>query len=113
MQEVRQILELSESQVNENLQQLARKMGKDNASKLLSALGRDKQFLNAIETSVGQELMKDASSCVEDKLVLWLQGKDKPEDRAEVKAYLNIIKKWETAINRYNKNKQKFNHNVI
>jgi len=106
-------LELSESEVTKTLQQLSRKIGPENASKLLSALGRDKQFINAIETPVGQELMKDAASCIEDRLALWLQGKDTPEDKAEVKAYLNIINKWQTTINRYYKNKEKFTKNVV
>ena len=106
-------MELSEIEVNKTLQQLARKMGQENASKLLSALGRDRQFLNAIETPIGQELMKDAGNCIEDKLSIWLQGKDTPEDKAEVKAYLKIINKWQTTINRYYKNKEKFTKSVV
>jgi len=113
MQGGKRILELSETEVNKTLQQLARKMGKENASKLLSALGRDKQFLNAIEMPVGQELLKDAADNIEDKLSIWLQGKDTPEDKAEVKAYLNIIKKWQSVINRYYKNKEKFTKSVV
>ena len=105
-------MEKSESEVSATLQQLARKMGSQNASKLLSALGRDKQFLNAIDTPVGQELMKDAVNSIEDKLVIWLQGKSTPEDKAETKAYLNIVNKWAVIINRYNKNKEKFNKGV-
>jgi len=106
-------LDLSETEVNKTLKQLARKMGQENASKLLSALGRDKQFLNAVETPIGQELLKDAVSSIEDKLVLWLQNKVTDEDRAETKAYLNIINKWQTIINRYYKNKEKFNKGVV
>ena len=106
-------MELFETEVNKTLQQLARKMGQENVSKLLSALGRDKQFLNAIESTTGQELMKDAVGSIEDKLVLWLQGKDTPEDKAEVKAYLNIVNKWQANINRYNKNKEKFTKSVV
>jgi hypothetical protein len=112
MQGGRLILELSEKEVNQTLRQLARKMGQENASKLLSALGRDKQFLNAIETPVGQELLKDAANNIEDKLTIWLQGKDTPEDKAEVKAYLKIINKWQMVINRYYKNKEKFTKSV-
>ena len=106
-------MELSETEVNNTLQQLGRKMGQENASKLLSALGRDKQFLNAIESPIGQELMKDAANSIEDKLSIWLQGKDTPEDKAEVKAYLNIVNKWQATINRYSKNKEKFNKSVV
>lgn len=106
-------MDLSEKEVNKTLQQLARKMGQENASKLLSALGRDKQFLNAIESPIGQELMKDAANCIEDKLSIWLQGKDTAEDKAEVKAYLKIINKWQMTINRYYKNKEKFTKSVV
>lgn len=106
-------MELSETEVNKTLQQLARKIGQENASKLLSALGRDKQFLNAVETPVGQELLKDAVSSIEDKLVLWLQNKATDEDRAETKAYLSIINKWQMVINRYYKNKEKFTKSVV
>ena len=106
-------MELSETEVNKTLQQLARKMGKDNASKLLSALGRDKQFVNAIESPIGQELMKDAVSCLDDILVLWLQNKQTPEDRAEANAYIKITGKWASIINRYNKNKEKFSKSVV
>lgn len=106
-------MELSETEASKTLQQLARKMGSDNASKLLSALGRNRDFMNAIETPTGQELMKDAVGCIEDKLVLWLQGKDTSEDKAEVKAYLKIINKWQTTINQYYKNKEKFTKSVV
>ena len=106
-------MDLSETEINKTLQQLGRKMGHENASKLLSALGRDKQFLNAVETPVGQELLKDAVSSIEDKLVLWLQNKATDEDRAETKAYLSIINKWQATINRYYKNKEKFTKSVV
>jgi hypothetical protein len=105
-------LELSNNEISRGLTQLARKMGKDNASSLLSALGRDKQFLNAIETSLGQELLKDATSSIENIISLILQEKDEPKDRAELAAYLNITNKWQKMINRYNKNKGTFDKNI-
>lgn len=104
---------MDEDQVNKTLQQLSRKMGKRNASNLLSVLGRDKAFLNALDTPVGQELMKDCVSCVEDKVSLILQEKDEPRDRAELKAYMQILGKWQNIMNRYNKNKLRFNQEVV
>ena len=106
-------MEFSEEQVNKALKQLARKMGQKNASSLLSVLGRDKQFINAVDSSLGQELLKDATSCIEDKMSLILQEKDELGDRAEIKAYLSIINKWQGIINRYNKNKGVFDKNVV
>jgi hypothetical protein len=87
-------------------------MGKENASSLLSVLGKDKQFINALETSTGQELLKDAVSHIEDSISLILAEKDTPEDRAELKAYMRITKKWQSIINRYNKNKGTFEKNA-
>ena len=104
---------INEPQANKVLTQLARKMGKKNASNLLSVLGRDKQFINALDTPVGQELLKDATCCVEDIISLILQEKDESKDRAELKAYLAIITKWSGIINQYNKNKGIFEKNVI
>ena len=104
---------MNEESINKTLTQLARKMGKANASQLLSVLGKDKQFINAVESPVGQELLKDAVTCVEDKISIIMQEKDEVKDRAELKAYLNIITKWQTIINRYNKNKEKFDKEIV
>jgi hypothetical protein len=99
---------VNEQQTQSTLIQLAKKMGRNNASSLLSALGRDKQFINAIESSVGQELLADAMLEIENKISLYLAGQEKPEDRAELNAYTRITKRWQAKIERYNKNKQDF-----
>jgi len=103
---------ISEEEINKNLMQLARKMGQKNASALLSVLGRDKQFLNAIDTPIGQELLKDAVSGIENKIKLILAEKETKQDRAELQAYLSITQKWQGYINRYNKNREKFDGNI-
>ena len=89
------------------LNQLAKKMGNENASTFLNVLGRQKQFLNAIETPLGQELLKDAVKNAEDVISLIMMEKDKPEDRAILKAYLSIINKWQKIIVDYEKNRNK------
>ena len=99
---------MNESQTQQALASLAKKMGRTNASSLLSALGRDKQFINAIESSIGQELLADAMLEIENKISLYLAGQEKPEDRAELNAYTRITKRWQAKIERYNKNKQEF-----
>ncbi|MCK4328786.1 hypothetical protein KAX02_02980 [candidate division WOR-3 bacterium] len=99
---------MNEDQINQNLIQLARKMGKRNASQLLSVLGRDKQFINALDTTVGQELLKHLVDSIENKLVLILQEKDEPQDRSELKAYMGLLAKFQSTINSYNKNKMIF-----
>jgi hypothetical protein len=104
---------MNEAQTQATLAQLAKKMGRNNASSLLSALGRDKQFINAIESSVGQELLADAMLEIENKISLYLAGEEKQEDRAELNAYTLITKRWQAKIERYNKNKQEFEKGAI
>ena len=104
---------LSNEEINVNLTQLSRKMGRENASSLLSVLGKNKQFLSALETPVGQELLKDAVSSIEGKIQLILMEKDKPNDRAELQAYLSIVGKWQGHINKYNKDLETYNKNVV
>jgi len=104
---------IPEDTINKNLTQLAKKMGEKNASALLSVLGKDKQFMTAIESPIGQELLKDAISEIENKIRLILAEKDNPKERAELQAYLQITRKWQATISRYNKNKEMFNKNVI
>ena len=89
-------------------ERLARKMGAQNASTFINVLGREKQFVNAIDTPLGQELLKDAVSNAEDVIALYIAGKEKPEDRARLQAYLAIINKWTNVINTYHKNRAKF-----
>jgi hypothetical protein len=104
---------ISEEKVNENLTKLARKMGSKNASALLSVLGKNKQFLSALDTDVGQELLKDAVLVIENKIKLILDEKDKPKDRAELQAHLHITRKWSERLNRYNQDKERFDKNII
>jgi hypothetical protein len=99
--------------MDKRLTQLARKMGQKNAGALLSVLGKNKQFLSALDTPVGQELLKDAVLAVEGKIELILAEKDKDQDRAELRAYRKIIDKWVGYINRYNKDQEVFNKNVV
>jgi len=101
-------LALSKEEVDARQIQLAKKMGQKSASALLSVLGKNKQFISALETPVGQELLKDAVSSIEGKIELILMEKDKPKDRAELQAYLSIVSKWQGYINRYNKDEETF-----
>lgn len=91
----------------QKLAKLARKMGNENAKTLLSVLGHDKEFVDAITSPLGEELLKDAVTCIESKLYLVLTEKDKPEDRAEIRAYTNIVNKWTRRINKYEQNKDR------
>lgn len=88
---------------------LSKKMGGgDNVSRLLSVLGKRKQFRDAIETNIGQELLKDLIRKIEKKLEKWLKGDADDEDRAELKAYQNLMDTWMTRLIKYNKDLERF-----
>lgn len=84
---------------------LSKKMGRDKVGPFLSNMAKKKQFLDAISTNVGQELMKDAMNQVED-LTIRLIEKDDDEVRAKIKAYDHIVNKWSKTINKYQKELQ-------
>lgn len=95
-------------QLNQQLNQLAKKMGSENASTFLSVLGKQRQFVNAIETPIGQELLKHAVKNAEEVISLYIMEKETPQDRARLQAYMTIINDWSTEINSYHKNRAKF-----
>lgn len=104
---------IPEQQIDKRLVQLSKKMGQKNASALLSVLGKQKQFLDALNTPVGQELLKDSVQSIENKIELIMDEKDTPQDRAELKAYLTILRKWQKIIVNYDKNQGVFKDNII
>ena len=104
---------ISEDQINKNLTELARKMGHKNASVLLSNLGKDKQFINALDTPIGQELLKNAVMEMERIVGLILSEKEDEKDRARLQAYKEITREWSMYITRYNKSQEKFNKNIV
>ena len=65
-------MDLSEHNIEQAKQKLARKMGK-NATVLLDRLGRNKQFINAIETPVGREIISLVVETIESGVDLVLK----------------------------------------
>jgi hypothetical protein len=100
------VLDLS-SEDQAKLIKISKKMGGDNAKALLNALARDKAFVDAVLSPLGQELLTDAVKEVETKIALILSEKDTPEDRAEVRALMSIVGRWQKRINIYDQNKEK------
>jgi hypothetical protein len=101
-------MEYSKEEIKK-LDQLSRKMGNKQASVFLSVLGRDLQFLNAINSAIGQEIYKDLIILAENIVQKIIDEKDEPKDRAELRAYLNIMKSWNQRIDNYYEKKDKFN----
>jgi hypothetical protein len=108
-------VDLSEHNINQAKQRLARKMGK-NATVLLDRLGRNKQFINAIETPVGREIISLVVETIENGVDLFLQqGLSEKEWnelypkylelQASLKFHNKVLKKFKT----YDKDKETFN----
>jgi len=109
MQEEWQTLEYSKEEITK-LDQLARKMGPKQASVFLSVLGREQQFLNAINSAIGQEIYKDMIVSAENLFynILYEKCENEAMDRAELRAYLNIMNKWNKRIDDYYDKQDKF-----
>lgn len=95
-------------EMDERIKQLARRIGSENASQLLGVLGKDRSFLDALDTVVGQELLKDLIVSIERIMGIILNEKDDDNDRAELRAYMSILKRWQGRIKTYNRNHQTF-----
>ena len=89
---------------------LSRKMGQKQSSVFLSVLGRDRQFLEAINSAIGQEIYKDIIVSAENLLynILYEKCENEAMDRAELRAYLNIMNKWNKRIDAYYEKQDKF-----
>ena len=101
-------MRLDDERKQDLLRKLSRKIGEKNVSPFMSVLERDRQFVNALNTEVGAQLLHDAISNAEDIIALYIDGNDKPEDRSRLQAYIAIIQKWQGIINRYDKNRAQF-----
>jgi len=87
----------------QDIQRYASKRGPQNASKLLSVLGKNKQFLNAWESPVGQELMNQLLVDAEGFLEKIIEDKATPEEKAEFRAIRRWLSKVASKIGAYYK----------
>jgi len=82
---------------------LAKKMNKKQADTFLSVMSRDHQFVNAIKSPVGQEIYKDALKQAENLFynVLYEKSENEESDKAELRAYLRIVDRWNEIISNF------------
>lgn len=80
------------------------KKGKEMASRLLSALGKNEQFLNAFNSPLGSELLTDLISMMEEKLDKIIDETADDKDKADFRAAKNLSMRWVGKINEYNRN---------
>lgn len=74
---------------------------------LIQSLGKGAKFLNAFESAVGQELLKDATERMQRILLLVIDLKAEEKDLAEYRALRDITKKWLGKVAKYQEDMKK------
>lgn len=90
----------------EKIQHLLEKTGKHGAQ-LLSVLGKQAAFQRAIESEVGQQLLKDALAQAEQLLEKIVSDTATDTDRADFRAFRGILLAWGARIDAYRINLEK------
>ncbi len=88
--------------VKSKIESFLRKTGKRGAA-VISVLGKNEQFINAISTPLGEELLRDVIVIMEEKLELIYNEKASTEDKADFRALKRISERWVGRINQQRK----------
>ena len=76
---------------------------RDRSAKIITVLAKRAKFKAAIETDIGQELMIDALSSMEEILEKIIMETATPKEKADFRALRMIMTKWQDKIAAYNK----------
>ena len=81
---------------------LSERVGGQRTQKILESLAKSQQFLNALETPVGRELLREVDNEIERlaRLVV-MDDTAKPEDKMLLRAYISIGNTWAERIKKY------------
>ena len=106
---------LSEASAQRAIESLSRKMGSKNTSVLLNRLGENKQFVNAIDSPAGKEILalvvRDIENLIDKIIQPGLDEKkwcDLFSEYLNLQATLRFNEKVISKLNAYNKDRQKF-----
>lgn len=88
---------------NVTAEQLAQLLSKKGGSQTLHVLGKLQPFVDAYNSEIGKELLKDAINIHETLLMKVANLEATPEEAMEFKAILKIIRRWSERIAVHNK----------
>ena len=92
----------------EDIEKYTDKHGSQKTGRLLSVLGKDKQFIDAWETPAGKDIMGRLLSMADDGLTMMINEDygDLSEERvkAEYRVCMTLLKYFQDRINKYGKN---------
>jgi len=82
-------------------------MGAERARALLEILAKQKMFVEAINTEIGQQLLGYHINRMQDLIEFILKEDDSPEIRAELRAHRKIVDDYTRMISDYTRNLNK------
>lgn len=88
----------------EDIETYGKRHGSPQVSRLLSVLGKQRQFAQAWETPVGKEILADVILLAENKLEKIVNEKADDKDRADYRVCMVLLTKFRDKINSYNQN---------
>jgi len=92
-------------EVNVNdIDKFSKKHGAERTSRLLSALGKDRQFIDAWESPVGKEILGHLLNIIDQKLDKIINEESTDKDRAEYRVCMEHLLYFKKKINEYEKN---------
>lgn len=96
--------DLKDRITEEDVARYAKKRGPQNTGRLLSVLGKDKQFLNAWDSPIGKELMEHDLNKAEMLLEKIITESASPQEKADFRAIRESLVYRASRITRYYKN---------
>jgi hypothetical protein len=93
---------------NITVEQLAAMLKRKGGSRTLSVLGHFQPFVDAINSTIGKELLQDAINIHDALLTKVAELNATPEETMEYKAIRKIIYSWSERIARYEKSLAEF-----
>ena len=88
----------------EDIQKFTKKHGASKTGRLLSALGKDRQFTDAWESPAGKEILGHLLSMIDQKLDKIINETAEDKDRAEYRVCMELLAYFRDRFNAYNKN---------
>lgn len=79
---------------------------------ILTKLGQQHNFIEAITSSIGKELLKDLATIAEDRLDKIIKEDATPQDKADFRVCKSLLIKYGNKINAYEKNLAKLRGEV-
>lgn len=97
-----------ESNINlQDIDEFKKKHGSAIAGRLLSSLGKQRQFMQAWDTPIGKEILGLVIPLAEEKLDKIINESADDKDKADYRAYMRILTLFRDRINSYYKNLNK------